>query len=312
MVTDRSLMAAVGPQMSGAAKAMAPILSAGNLAIITPSATSPDITDPKFAAQFRPAGKPVFFRTVTTDAYQGPNMANFYAETLKVPALYMLDDGGAYGVGLAGAFQGQAEQKGIKILGADRLDAKAADYRAVLTKIKALGAPAIYYGGVLQAGVKLAKQAHDIIPNAVKGGGDGLFGPEMLTAAGFPAAEGWYVTVASPHIAEDPAARSFVDRFTKRFGTSPDDSAVCAYDGALVIIDAIKRVAASGKPVTRDAVRDAIQDADVQTLQGAVQFDGNGDIRDRTVSVFQVRKDSRYPLDDMLRQYHFVGVAPQA
>ena len=42
------------------------------------------ITDPKFAAQYRPAGKPAYFRTVTTDAYQGPNMANYFADILKV------------------------------------------------------------------------------------------------------------------------------------------------------------------------------------------------------------------------------------
>ncbi len=312
MVADKLVMAAVGPQMSGSGKAMAPILSEGDLAIITPTSTNPDLTDPKFAEQYRPAGKAVYFRTVTTDAYQGPNMANFYAEVLKVPALYILDDSGAYGVGLADAFQGEAEKKGIKILGRDRLDPKAADYRAVLTKIKALKAPAIYYGGVMQAGTKVAKQGYEIIPEAIKGGGDGVFEPEMLTAVGFPAAEGWYATVASPHIVSDPAARDFVERYTARFHTSPDDPTICAYDGALVIIDAIKRVAASGKPVTRSAVRDAIQDSNAKTLQGIVQFDENGDIKDRTVSVFQIRKDPGAPSDDMLKQYHFVGIAPQA
>jgi branched-chain amino acid transport system substrate-binding protein len=54
------------------------------VATITPSSTNPDITDPKFAQQFRPAGKPIYFRTVITDAYQGPNMANYYADVLKV------------------------------------------------------------------------------------------------------------------------------------------------------------------------------------------------------------------------------------
>ncbi len=58
--------------MSGAGKAMAPILSQGGLATITPTSTNPDISDPKFAEQYRPAGKPIYFRTVTTDAYQGP------------------------------------------------------------------------------------------------------------------------------------------------------------------------------------------------------------------------------------------------
>ena len=72
------------------------------------------------------------------------------------------------------------------------------------------------------------------------------------------------------------------------------------------------RVAATGKPVTRDAVRDAIQDAKVKTLQGEVSFDANGDITDRTVSIFQVRKDDKFPLDDLLHQFHYIGPAPQA
>ena len=156
MVSDKGFVAALGPQMSGAGKAMAPILSEGNLAIITPSSTNPDITNPKFAAQYRPAGKAIYFRTVATDAFQGPNMANFMAKTLKIKSVYILDDSGAYGVGLADAFQGQIEKLGVKVLGRDRLDPKAADYASVLTKIKALAPDAMYYGGVGQAGVNIA------------------------------------------------------------------------------------------------------------------------------------------------------------
>ena len=179
MVADKEVVAAIGPQMSGAGKAMTPILSQGGLATITPSSTNPDITSPKFAEQYRPAGKPIYFRTVTTDAYQGPNMANFLAEKLKVKSVYVLDDSGAFGVGVADSFQKQAEAKGIKVVGRDRLDPKAADYTAILTKIKSLSPEAIYYGGVTQAGVKLAKQSYDIIPNVIKAGPDGMvqFGP---------------------------------------------------------------------------------------------------------------------------------------
>src|ERR1700722_604760 len=56
MVADKEGVAASGPQMSGAGKAMTPILSQGGLATITPSSTNPDITNPKFAEQYRPAG----------------------------------------------------------------------------------------------------------------------------------------------------------------------------------------------------------------------------------------------------------------
>ena len=205
--------------MSGAGKAMAPILSQGELATITPSSTNPDITDPKFAEQYRPAGKPIYFRTVTTDAFQGPNMANFMAEKLKVKSVYVLDDSGAYGVGLADAFQAQAEKKGIKVLGRDRLDPKAADYTAILTKIKSLNPEAIYYGGVAQAGVKLAKQAYDIMPKMIKAGGDGMVSSDLLTGAGFPAVEGWYTTIASPHLTEDTKAAAVRRRRSRASST---------------------------------------------------------------------------------------------
>jgi branched-chain amino acid transport system substrate-binding protein len=312
MVSDKDVVAAIGPQMSGAGKAMTPILSQGDLATITPSSTNPDITNPKFADQYRPAGKAIYFRTVTTDAFQGPNMANYMAEVLKIKSVYVLDDSGAYGVGLADAFQAQAEKKGVKILGRDRLDPKAADYSAVLTKIKQLNPDALYYGGVLQAGVKLAKQAHDIIPNMIKAGGDGMYGPELLTAVGYPANEGWYATIASPHLSGDTKIASFTKLYADKFGMQPDDYAITAYDAGLVIVDAIKKVAASGKPVTREAVRDAIQTSKTPTLQGTVSFDANGDLTDRTVSIFQIKQDKNAKPDDMDKQYHYIAVAPQS
>jgi branched-chain amino acid transport system substrate-binding protein len=311
MVSNKATVAAIGPQMSGAGKAMAPILSEGNLATITPSSTNPDITDPKFAAQYRPEGKAIYFRTVATDAYQGPYMANYYADVLHVKTVYILDDSGAYGVGLADAFQRQAEKKGIQILGRDRLDPKAADYSAVLTKIKSLNSEAIYYGGVLQAGVKLAKQSYDIVPKMIKGGGDGMQGPEMLSAVGYPANEGWYATVASPHVTEDAKMADWVKSYKTKFNVDPDDYAVTAYDAAMVIIAAIKQVTDAGKEPTRDAVRDAIQSVKVDTLQGPVAFDANGDLQDKTISVFQIRQDKSLSPEDM-RQYHYLGVAPSA
>jgi branched-chain amino acid transport system substrate-binding protein len=312
MVADKDVVAAIGPQMSGAGKAMTPILSQGGLATITPSSTNPDITSPKFAEQYRPAGKPIYFRTVTTDAYQGPNMANFFAAKLKVKSVFVLDDSGAFGVGVADSFQKQAEAKGIKIAGRDRLDPKAADYTAILTKIKSLSVESIYYGGVSQAGVKLAKQAYDIIPSVIKGGPDGVTSSDFLGGAGFPAVEGWYTTIAAPHLVEDNKASQFIQAFKARFNDSPDDYTITAYDASLVIIDSVKRVAASGKPVTRENVRDAIQTAKVPTIQGVVSFDANGDLADRTVSVFQIKKDTTKSLTDVSAQYKYIDVAPQS
>ncbi len=310
MVANKNVVAAIGPQMSGSGKAMSPILSEGDLATITPASTNPDITNPQYAQQYRPEGKAIYFRTVTTDAFQGPFMANFYSDNLKVKKVYVLDDSGAYGVGIADTFEAQAKKKGIQVLGRDRLDPKASDYTPVLTKIKSLNPDAIYYGGVTQAGVKLAKQSYDIVPKMIKGGGDGVYAPEMLTAVGFPAAQGWYATIASPHVLDNPKVQTWIQTYKTKFGLVPDDYAITSYDAATVILDAIKRVAATGKPVTRSAVRDAIQNSHVQTLQGPVSFDQNGDINNRIISVFQIQHDPKYPVDDIIHQFHYVGNAP--
>jgi branched-chain amino acid transport system substrate-binding protein len=310
-VADPNVVALVGPQMSGEGKAMTPILSQANLATITPSSTNPDITDPKFAGQYKPGGKAIYFRTVTTDAYQGPNMANYMRDTLKVKSVYILDDSGAYGVGMANAFEAQAKKIGLNVMGHDQLDPKEADYTTVLTKIKGLNPDAVYYGGVSQAGVKVAKQSYDIMPKMIKAGGDGMVDGGILSGAGFPAVEGWYTTQASPDAVDDPANADWAARYTKTFNMTPSLYSITAYDAVLVIADAIKRVAASGKPVNRDTVRDAIQSSNVKTMQGNVSFDENGDITSKVISVWQIHHDPSKPEDDM-QQYKYIGVAPEA
>jgi branched-chain amino acid transport system substrate-binding protein len=312
LIADPLVVANVGPEMSGSGKAMSPILSEADMATISPSSTNPDITDPKMAGQFRPKGKAVYFRTVTTDAYQGPNMANYYKEKLHVKTVFILDDSGAYGVGLANAFENQAKKIGMQVLGHDQLDPKEADYTTALTKIKALNPDAIYYGGVAQAGVKLAKQAAETVPNMIKGGGDGVAGGSFLKGGGFPAVESWYATNAGPHLTESPVAASFVKSFQEKYHTTPDDYSITAYDAAKVILAAVETVAKGGKDMTRSNVRDAIQSSHVETLQGTVAFDQNGDILDRTVSVFQYRHDDKYPADDITHQLKYLASAPQS
>jgi branched-chain amino acid transport system substrate-binding protein len=312
MVSDPDVVAAVGPQNSGCGKAMAPILSQGDLATITPSSTNPDITDPKFAAQFDPSGRPIYFRVVTTDAYQGPAMANYFAQLLNVKKVYILDDSGAYGVGIANTFEGQAKKLGIGVLGHDQLNPLEPDYTTLLTKIKPLGVDALYFGGSALTATKLAKQGYDVVPNIIKAGGDGVYSAALLKGAGFPAMQGWYATIAAPYLADNPAVQPWIKRFTEKYGLGPSSYAFTAYDCMLVALDGIKRVAESGAPVTRSAVRDAIQTGKVETLQGPVYFDQYGDINDRTISVFQVREDPNYPPEAVLHQYKYLGAAPQS
>jgi branched-chain amino acid transport system substrate-binding protein len=312
MLQDPTVIAAVGPLNSGSAKAVSPVLSHGGMATISGSATNPDLTSPRFAQVYHPASPPIFFRTVTTDAYQGPNFANFLIEKLKVQKVVVLDDGGAYGVGMADAFAGQAEKKGMTVLFRDRLDPLNADYTAVLTRAKSLGTQALYYGGDPGAGPKVVKQSYQIIPDAVKGGGDGVHTPDMLTGGGMPAIQGWYATSAAAHVLDEASVRPWAARYIEETGKQPADYTVTYYDAARVIIDAIGRVVKSGKPVTRASVRDAIAVTNLDTLQGKVAFDENGDLKSKVVSIFQVQYNPKYPLDDVIHQFKYIGVAPEA
>ena len=93
-------------------------------------------------------------------------MANYYFKVLKMPSVYVLDDIGAYGVGIADTFQAQARKNGIKVLGRDRLDPKKCRLLVgVLTKIKSTRCNrSLYYGGNPLAGIKVVKQSYDICP----------------------------------------------------------------------------------------------------------------------------------------------------
>jgi branched-chain amino acid transport system substrate-binding protein len=312
LLQDASVIAAVGPLNSGSAKAVSPIYSQGGMATISGSATNPDLTDPKFAPVYHPAGPPIFFRTVTTDAYQGPNLANYFNETLHIQKVVVLDDGGAYGVGMANAFAAQAEKKGMAVLVRDRLDPLNADYTAVLTKAKSLDTQALYYGGDPLAGAKVVKQSYDILPDIVKGGGDGVHTPDMLTGGGVPAVQGWYATSAAAHVLDNPEVRPWVERFVTKTGKQPADYSITYYDATQVILDAIKRVADSHKPVDRANVRDAIATTNIKTLQGDVSFDANGDMSSKIVSIFRVKYQQQYPIGDVVHQFAYVGVAPEA
>jgi branched-chain amino acid transport system substrate-binding protein len=310
MVADLTVVAAIGPMASGSGKAMAPLLSEGNLATVTPISTSPDLTDPKYAEQYRPAGKAIFFRTVTTDAFQGPNMANFMADQLKIRSVFVVDDMGAYGVGIANTFQAQAAKRGIQVLGRDRVDPLISDYQPLLTRIRNLGPDALYCGSSALAGVKLVKQSYDLMPDMIKAGGDGLHQASILSGAGFPAAQGWYNTIAAPHMLDDAKLSAWLANFQKRWNSSPSDYSITAYDAALVVLAAIATVAKSSARVDRVAVRDAIQAGRVGTLQGPVFFDADGDLKDHVVSVFQVQRDPAYPVNDVVHQFKYIGVAP--
>ena len=300
-IADSAVLAAIGPVMSGEGKAISPIISEADMATVTPSSTNPDITDPKMKAQYRPKGKAVYFRNVTTDAYQGPNMANYLFHQVKMKSVFVLDDGGAFGVGIADSFERRAKELGVKVLGRDRLDPKEADYKTILTKIKGMNPDALYYGGVMQAAAKLAPQAFEIMPRVVKAGSDGVYDLSWPKQSGKEAIEGWYCSQASPELVTDPKVEAWLTKYKSTQKRDPTNYSITAYNAVYVIADAVERTVKAKKPLNRSNLRDAIQATKINSIQGPIAYDENGDITNRTVSIYQWRDG----------EIKYIGVAPQ-
>jgi ABC-type branched-subunit amino acid transport system substrate-binding protein len=98
------------------------------------------------------------------------------------------------------------------------------------------------------------------------------------------------VANVGPDPAAGPAAQAWAERFQRRFGEAPSSYSLTAYTAVAVVAKAVAHVAASGRPITRSRLRDAIQAVRLpDTPQGMVSFDANGDLERPVVSIYQVR-----------------------
>jgi branched-chain amino acid transport system substrate-binding protein len=104
-------------------------------------------------------------------------------------------------------------------------------------------------------------------------GFDRLVDPDFVKLAGPAVAEG--ATAAYPFDPDktDPAWTNFVARFQKRYGMKPDIYAGYAYDGAQMLIDAIKKAGPN-----RYRIRDVMASIDEYNgVTGYMRFDGRWD-----------------------------------
>ncbi len=291
---DKTVIAYLGTFNSGAAKLSIPILdNAGPLLMLSPANTYPGLTKPGFGAGepdlYYPAKVRNYARVVAADDIQGAVAARFVHDTLKANNVYILDDQQLYGKGVADVFEKTAATVGLKVLGHDGIDTKAADYKALMTKISTSNAgqppDAIYVGMVVDSNAaQLLKDKVAIMGDQTKVkfiGPDGIQTQAFIDGAGAGVAEGVYASVAGLPFDKLPASgQQFKKDYDAKYGGDLNEPyAVYGYEAMNVTVSAIEAVcAAGGNPTDRKAIRDAV--FNIKNFSGALgtwSFDANGD-----------------------------------
>jgi branched-chain amino acid transport system substrate-binding protein len=300
-IADTAVIAAVGPQTSSEGRAVAALLSHANLATITPSATTFDVTAPAFKDRFRPGGRVVYFRTVGTDLAQGEAMAVFAHARLGVRRVLLIDDALDSQMQLVDTFARRAAALGMTVLIRRQMNWIQQDYREELRELAALKPDALYVGVRFAVGVKLARQVPGILPSVHLLGTESLYNSALPVQTRPTGAEGWYVSNVAPDPAAGPAAAAWAERFRGRFGSAPSGYSLTAYTAVTVIADAVGRVVKRGQPVTRASVRDAIAATRLsEALSGPVSFDPNGDLERPAVSIYRVKSGAFQHVETIL------------
>jgi len=293
-VADNNVVAYIGTFNSGAAKLSIPVLNNANLVMVSPANTYPGLTKPgKGEANepkvYYPNGKRNFARVVPADDLQGNAAAN-WAKSLGVKKVYILDDQELYGKGLADIFDATAKKLGMQVLGHEGIDPKASDYKALMTKIKALNPDMIYFGGISQNNAgQLIKDMRNVGMAADKVkfmGPDGIFEQAFIDAAGKDG-EGAYATFGGvPGKELKGAGKTWYENYKKTYNIEPEAYASYGYEAGKAVISGINKVCKNDRGAIRDAVMNT---KDFKGLLGTWSFDPNGDTTLTTLSGNQVK-----------------------
>lgn len=284
--TDKSIVAIVGTSCSSEARAGFPILSEAGFAMVSPSNTAPDLTDPaKHAAGY--------FRTAHNDKVQGAVAAEFAYNSLGARKAATVHDGSLYADQLQQVFANRFKELGGEIVYQGAVQPTDTDMRSVLTSIAANPPDILYYPIFVAAGGFITAQAKETpgLENTALMGADGIYTPDFLKAAG-EASNGMYLSSPDFTVFGD-AYTKFQEKYEKKYGEKVlNVFHAHAYDATGLIFSAIEKVAVDVNGtlyIGRQALRDAIAATkDYKGLTGNLTCSPTGDCADPKIAVYQV------------------------
>ena len=279
---NKKIIGLVGPAYSGATIASLPYYKAGNLTVISPSATRVSLTDPKSPTVKSDYGRPIFHRVVATDDKQGPALAKFATKGIASAKVFVFDDQSSYAVPLRGYVEAAIKKiSTASLVGTgDSVINTTTDYSPTIAKIKTSGANVVIYTGYYSAAAIFIKQLRDSGSTAVFAGGDGVFNQEFAKLAG-KSGEGALLTGVAGLADVDATMEA---DFKAKIGVSSGVYAVESIDAANIFLSGIK----NGK-TTRAAMNKWVKAYNFKGIAGAtIKFNQHGDISEGGFAGFLV------------------------
>ncbi|CAB3631693.1 branched-chain amino acid ABC transporter substrate-binding protein [Achromobacter sp. SIMBA_011] len=267
----------VGHVCSGATIAAADIYNNEGVVMVTPSATSPALTDGK--------NYDFIFRTIGRDDQQGPAAAKFILEKLKPKKAAVLHDKQSYGQGIATAVKNDLEKGGVPVAIFEGINAGDSDYSAVITKLKSQGVDFVYYGGYHPEMGLLLRQAAEQGVKAKWMGPEGTGNPDINAIAG-DAVEGMLLTLPAD-FTQNAANAEIVKAFAAKKRNASGAFQMTAYTATQVIADGIK--GAGSEDPTK--VAKYLHANSFDTPIGKVSWNKQGDLTNFQFDVFVWHKD---------------------
>jgi branched-chain amino acid transport system substrate-binding protein len=244
LITQDKVVLILGEAASSVSLAMAEKAQAAKVPMITPTSTSPSVTQKG----------DYIFRVCFIDPFQGLVMAKFAREHLKLTKVAVLQDNkSAYSIGLTEVFNQRFQELGGQVVATESYSKGDTDFRAQLTAVKRTKPEAVFVPGYYTDVGIIARQARELGLSVPLLGGDGWESDKLFELGG-SALEGSYF---SNHYAvdnPDPVLKAFLEKYQKAYGSVPDSVAALAYDAARVGIEAMKRAPDLSGPALRDAI----------------------------------------------------------
>lgn len=277
---ENRVIAVIGAAWSSHSLAMAPILQKNKIIMISPVSTHPKLTH---------VGDYIF-RIPFTDGYQASMMARFAKDDLNTKSgLILTNIDSEYSQLLSAVFFSRFQELGGTILDTLHYREKGQKFQSIVDQINQQKPDVVYLPGYSQDSALIIKAAKEQGASYKFLGGDGWNFAKLFEIGG-PVVTGEYY---SDHWHTDinlESSQAVKQTYLKRFGTPLTNVAFLqAYDAVMVLTQAIETAGGLSPPKIKDTL---FQLPPYEGSTGTIDFDQNGDQKDRFVVIKQLHNQS--------------------